>query len=140
MQFWWALTLRVALAFFSPLLTPSIDARAQQEITSFDEQKAAEFIRLIDHWQKSNDPEEAIAALEAALKLEPEMRQWPLQDRRERVRGLLLTGLGDSYKKRRGDGGGRGGPPHPVVFASLAAAWPGRMAARTPTALLLRSE
>jgi len=36
--------------------------------------KLWEFSLLIKRWQKSNDPENKVAALEAALKLEPQLR------------------------------------------------------------------
>ena len=60
-----------------------------------------EFLRLIERWQSTDHPEVKIAVLEAALRLEPQLRQWPLQASREQVRGRLLGDLGDSYQKRR---------------------------------------
>jgi tetratricopeptide (TPR) repeat protein len=66
-----------------------------------DEGNTAEFTRLLERWQTIDDPEEQIAALEAALKLEPKLSRWPSHDSREQVMGKLLNGLGDSYQMRR---------------------------------------
>jgi tetratricopeptide (TPR) repeat protein len=82
------------------VLAASINARAQQGRTESDQRNGAEFIRLIDHWQRGDDPEGAIAAIEAALNLEPKLTQWPLQAARERVKSTLLIDLGYNYQNR----------------------------------------
>ena len=79
---------------------------AQQETPlSTEQQDASEFSRLIERWQKSNDPEDKITALEAALKLEPKLKAWPqglpLKGARPQVRGTLQAALGYSYWQRR---------------------------------------
>src|SRR5262249_7455077 len=65
---------------------------------------ADQFARLVGDWAKVDDPDQRIAALEAALKLEPQLKVWPLQAPREQIRGQLLSGLANSYLQRpRGD-------------------------------------
>ena len=100
----WSFIARLGvLLLLASLAQPLPHARAQQvqQAAPTDQDMAAELSRLIERWQKTDDPEEQIAALEAALRLEPQIRQWPLQASREQVRGMLLSGLGDSYQKRR---------------------------------------
>src|SRR5215831_19233858 len=70
-----------------------------------EEQNAAKFQRL---WQRSGvkslAPENRLAALAAAIDLEPTLLHWPLQTSRERARGLLRARLGQAYWARiRGD-------------------------------------
>jgi len=58
----------ILLAALAGLLQIPVCALAQQETTSSSElQQASELSRLIERWHKTNDPEEKIAALEAAL-------------------------------------------------------------------------
>jgi tetratricopeptide (TPR) repeat protein len=55
--------------------------------------------------KKSTDPEERIAALRAALELEPRLNGWPeglpLNGSRQQVRSTLQEALGDNYRERR---------------------------------------
>jgi tetratricopeptide (TPR) repeat protein len=104
MKVMWSFIARFGvLLLLASLAQPLPHARAQQVQRSAPakQDKAAELSRLIERWQKTDDPEVAIAALEAALRLEPQIRQWPLQASREQVRGRLLNGLGESYWRRR---------------------------------------
>jgi CHAT domain-containing protein/tetratricopeptide (TPR) repeat protein len=74
---------------------------AQSAQSELEEQKVAEFMRLSELWRKTNDFEQKIAAVKGLLRLEPELRQLPVQASREQVKcGLLIT-LGDSYEQRR---------------------------------------
>ena len=90
------------LLLLASLAQPLPHAQAQQvqHAVPTDQDMGAELSRLIERWQKTDDPEAQIAALEAALRLEPQIRQWPLQASREQIRGRLLSALGDSYQKR----------------------------------------
>ena len=76
-------------------------AQQAQRASGSEQQLAAEFSRLLEQWQKTDDPEVEIAAVESALRIEPQLGSWPLQGSREKVKGNLLSGLGDSYQKRR---------------------------------------
>jgi hypothetical protein len=94
--------LRVILVFalVGSLQIPDL-ALGQQDTPSVSEQqKASEFYRLIEHLQKSDDPKEEIAALEAALQLESQLKVWPqglpLKGSRPQVRATLQSSLGDS--------------------------------------------
>jgi tetratricopeptide (TPR) repeat protein len=84
----------------NPALTQTGEpARAEQAA-------AVEFARLVEQWQERGDPEEKIAALETALRLEGQIKTWPetlpISGSRSQVRGTLLNGLGDSYLQFRG--------------------------------------
>src|SRR5205814_1123853 len=69
-----------------------------------DQRLSAELQGLIDRWQKTNDTEEEIAALETALRLEPQIKQWTLERARAALKGTLLNGLVNAYADRiRGD-------------------------------------
>ena len=59
-----------------------------------------EFLILIERWQKTDDPEVVVTAVQAALHLEPKLRQWPLRASREQVKGQLLHALGEGYQER----------------------------------------
>jgi hypothetical protein len=48
-----------------------------QKAPAAKQKAAVVFSRLIERWQKSDDPEETIAVLELALKLEPMFAAWP---------------------------------------------------------------
>ncbi len=80
---------------------PRALAQEGQPAAPTEQEMSAEFFRLVERWQKTDDTEVAIAALEALVRLEPRLRQWPLKASREEGRGLLRSGLGDNYQKRR---------------------------------------
>jgi hypothetical protein len=71
-----------------------------QPIGVEQQQKAAEFVQLYEHWRQTQDPEEKIALGEQALALEPVLKEWPWQSPRERVRGELWFNLGQAYADR----------------------------------------
>ena len=76
----------------------SVAAAAQQpgpQPALTQEEMAAEFARLWLQLPQATDPGDLIALAERALKLEPEVRQWPFQVAREEVRATLLGWLGD---------------------------------------------
>lgn len=87
------------------LAAPDFALAKKREPAQQIRQAVVEFTRQIERWQKSDDPEEEIAALEAALKLEPQLKAWPqvlaLKGSRQQVRGALQSALGDSYEQRR---------------------------------------
>src|SRR6476661_803448 len=104
MKVMWSFIARlVVLLLLASLAEPLPHARAQQvqQAAPTDQDMAAELLRLIERWEKTDDREAKIAALEAALRLEPQIRQWPLNASREQVRGALLSALGDSNQTRR---------------------------------------
>ena len=78
---------------------PAPQAFAQQDEVE-EQQKAAEFARLHELWQQVRDPEEKIALGEQALALEPPLKNWPLQDGRDRIIGRLLSEVGFAYDDR----------------------------------------
>jgi CHAT domain-containing protein len=87
-------------------LIVSEEVTAQQASTAAnDSSMVAEFRALIDRWQKADDPEREITALEAAIRLEAQLNAWPeglpLKGSREQVRGTLQNALGNSYQERR---------------------------------------
>jgi len=92
------------LVFCVVLATPGSALARKREPAQTKRQAAVEFTRQIERWQKSDDPEEEIDALEAALKLEPQVKAWPqilaLKGSRQQVRGTLQSALGDSYEQR----------------------------------------
>jgi len=87
------------------LAAPGSALAKKREPVQTKRQAAVEFTRQIERWQKSDDPEEEIGALEAALRLEPQVKAWPqilaLKGSRQQVRGALQSALGDSYEQRR---------------------------------------
>ena len=75
-----------------------------QQVGGGQQQKAAEFVRLYERWEQTQDTEEKIALGEQVLALEPALKDWPLQAPRERVKGELWFDLGYAYRDRiRGD-------------------------------------
>ena|SRR5215471_13590285 len=69
---------RISTMVMCVLLVAPGSALAQKRGPAQTEhQTAVEFTRRIERWQKSNDPDEEIAALEAALRLESQLRAWP---------------------------------------------------------------
>jgi len=83
------------------VLAPANPALAQKSNSSPAEQQAAgEFMELIQRALNTKDSEEQIAALEAALRLEPQLKIWPLTGSRQKFRGTLEFALGDSYRRR----------------------------------------
>jgi CHAT domain-containing protein/DNA-binding transcriptional regulator YbjK len=104
MKAMWSFIGRLGVLLLLASLTqplPHAWAQQVQQVAPTDRDLAAELSRLIERWQKTDDPEVQIAALEAALRLVAQIRKWPLQAPREQVRGRLLRGLGDSNQKRR---------------------------------------
>jgi hypothetical protein len=85
----------------SAQVNPAPRTQTGQRAATTDQDKAAQLARLIEHWRETDDPEVQIALAKAALKLIPQIQRWPLQESRERVRGMLLKGLGDSNQKRQ---------------------------------------
>lgn len=65
-------------------------------------QKAAEFTRLWERLQQIQDAEEWIVLAEQTLKIERDLRQWPLSLAREEVRRRLWARLGVVYTRRQG--------------------------------------
>ena len=55
----------------------------------------------VDRSQQSKDLEEQITALEEALRLVPQVRQWTFQAPRLKAKGLLLHQLGVAYLRRQ---------------------------------------
>jgi CHAT domain-containing protein len=97
---------RLGSLFVISAIASAIGVDAQENTMVSGLRNGAEFIRVVQRWQKADDPEEQIAALEIALKLEPKLKQWPLKDPREQIKAMLRSGLGDSYLNRRsGDRG-----------------------------------
>jgi hypothetical protein len=84
----------------SVLATTRVALPQTADFAQADQQAAAEFSRLIERAQ-TNDPEEGIAAIEAALKLEPELKTWPFKGSRQQLKGSLLISLGLNYSLRR---------------------------------------
>jgi hypothetical protein len=66
---------------FAVMLIASVAEAAHpafaQKAPTAKQKAAVVFSRLIERWQKSDDPKETIAALELALKLEPTIAAWP---------------------------------------------------------------
>jgi CHAT domain-containing protein len=82
-------------------LTIANPALAQKGKPAQAEQNAAaEFFRLIGRLQNTQDPEERIATLEAALKLEPQIKAWPIKISRQLFKGTLQNDLGMTYQER----------------------------------------
>jgi len=84
----WSALPRLALVLLVfGIVQTSTPVEAQPQMAPTEQEKAGELSRLIEQWQKTDDPEAQIAALEAALRLEPQIGQWPLQDSREASEG-----------------------------------------------------
>jgi CHAT domain-containing protein len=62
-----------------------------------EQQRAIEFRRLYERWQKSKDPDEKGKLAEQALGIEPTLGSWPLSETRDHVKGRLRFGLGYAY-------------------------------------------
>ena len=92
-----------ALVIILAGVTTEYDGRAfGQQISGSarEEQQAAKFQRLWQRSVKSLDPEDRLAALGAAVEMEPALKHWPLQIPRERARGELRARLGQAYWAR----------------------------------------
>jgi hypothetical protein len=75
--------------------------RAQQADTAADDQRlTAELVGPINRWEKTNDQEEKINALETALRAESQIKQWALTGRRPDTKGRLFHLVGYSYQTR----------------------------------------
>src|SRR5947207_9149288 len=81
-------TLRLILLLVAvAVATSSLGQPVSAQQTTDDQQLSAELQGLIDRWRKTNDTEEAIAALKAALRLEPQIKQWTLKELRAAMKG-----------------------------------------------------
>ena len=66
-----------------------------------EQQRAIEFRRLYERWQKSQDREEKNRLAERALSIEPTLGRWSLPEARENVKGKLQFELGYAHYERR---------------------------------------
>src|ERR1039458_6028874 len=83
------------------LLTTQVNAKAHRS-TNSDSQNQHEFVRLYESLQITDDPDQKIAALEAALRIEPKLVKWPLSTPRKEVKANLLRSL-RSEERRVGE-------------------------------------
>src|SRR5262245_47847985 len=67
-----------------------------------EHQIAAQFAVLAQRANGAKDPDTMIAASEQALRLEPQIKNWPFRGTREQVRAQLFQILGEAYLRRRG--------------------------------------
>jgi CHAT domain-containing protein len=92
----------IGVLLLTGIVQPLPDASAHRWEADADtrDKLSREFQRLIELGQNAGDPEEQIAALNAALRLESGFGQWPLRTSRAEIKGTILGCLGNSYHSR----------------------------------------
>lgn len=85
-------------AVFLGIATFTPAAIAQRTSPPVSDQKlSSKFEEFVQRWRDASDPKQKIVLAKQALELEPQIKAWSSKEPRSRLRGELLSGLGNAY-------------------------------------------